>query len=347
MRVKGLCSWFGGPDDFGMAEDEPLAFIYEVSDKPVLFLPGSTEALGRNLDPSKFYIACRWDYDETPREMLLTHLARVTATATGKSMYAWPADWGPAGPESDHDTGRVADISPGLMDYLGIETDDEVTVEFPFPVTRRKPEMICISAGHGSHVAGAEGFLNEVECAREICLLVQEALEVRHKITAPVFFDNVSTSQNENLNRIVNWHNDENPPHDLDVSIHLNAGGGSGPEVCYITQGELAAEVSAAIAAASGLPDRGKRSRPELFFLANTRAPAILVELLFVDHQADAAAYHEYTNAMADAIAAALAGESAEAIAQADKELPEVVITIKAPKHVKITLRQEDSEGEE
>ena len=28
--------------------------------------------------------------------------------------------------------GRIADISPGLMDDLGIETDDEVEVVFPY-----------------------------------------------------------------------------------------------------------------------------------------------------------------------------------------------------------------------
>jgi hypothetical protein len=42
-------------------------------------------------------------------------------------MLAYPADWGP-----HENTGRVADISPGLMQYLGIETDDEVEVIFPY-----------------------------------------------------------------------------------------------------------------------------------------------------------------------------------------------------------------------
>jgi len=42
-------------------------------------------------------------------------------------MTAFPADWGP-----HENTGRVADISPGLMDDLGIQTDDEVEVIFPY-----------------------------------------------------------------------------------------------------------------------------------------------------------------------------------------------------------------------
>jgi hypothetical protein len=73
------------------------------------------------------YVACRWDYDETPRDMLLTERALITATKTGISLLAYPADWGP-----HEDTGRVADISPGLMEDLGIDTDDEVQVIFPY-----------------------------------------------------------------------------------------------------------------------------------------------------------------------------------------------------------------------
>ena len=114
----------------GVDADEPLAFIYEISDAPHLFLPfqpEDTSGLARRLNPYIHYIACRWDYDKTPREMLLTKLALVRAVKTGIVLKAFPADWGP-----HEDTGRVADISPGLMEDLGITTDDEVEVVFPF-----------------------------------------------------------------------------------------------------------------------------------------------------------------------------------------------------------------------
>ena len=42
-------------------------------------------------------------------------------------MLAFPADWGP-----NEKTGRIADLSPGLMDALNIDTDDEVEVIFPY-----------------------------------------------------------------------------------------------------------------------------------------------------------------------------------------------------------------------
>ena len=130
MKISGKCSWFGGPFDQGVKPDEALAFIYDVKDAPHLFLsaqPPNTTGLARRLDPRVHYIACRWNYEETPREMLLSHFAQVCAPATGKVVLAvCPADWGP-----HEDTGRVADLSPGLMAELGIGTDDEVEVEFP------------------------------------------------------------------------------------------------------------------------------------------------------------------------------------------------------------------------
>jgi hypothetical protein len=52
----------------------------------------------------------------------------VTAVRTGISQTAFCADWGP-----NAQTGRVADLSPALMDDLGITTDEEVIVTYPAP----------------------------------------------------------------------------------------------------------------------------------------------------------------------------------------------------------------------
>jgi N-acetylmuramoyl-L-alanine amidase len=130
FEASGRCSSFGGPQDEGVAPDEGLAFIYDVEDAPHLFLkrqPPGTTGLARRLDPSVRYIACRWDYDVTPKQMLLKGVALVRAKKTGRSFLAYPADWGP-----HQDTGRIADLSPGLMEALGIETDDEVEVFYPY-----------------------------------------------------------------------------------------------------------------------------------------------------------------------------------------------------------------------
>lgn len=124
--ISGRCSWFGGPDDMGVTPSEGLAFIYEVEMAPGLFLdeqPDGTSGLARRLDPAEYYIAMRWDYDEISKEDLLKTICLVRSPETGRAFWARPADWGP-----NADTGRVCDLSPGLMDDLGIDTDDEVEI---------------------------------------------------------------------------------------------------------------------------------------------------------------------------------------------------------------------------
>jgi hypothetical protein len=133
FHAFGKCSAFGGPDDDGVSHDEGLAFIYEIrADNQQLFLPfDDGTGLARRLNPFVSYIACRWDYDVTPKSMLADsgQRALVRAPKTGKEMLAFPADWGPHG-----DTNRVADLSPSLMEALGIETDEEVEVIYPSPL---------------------------------------------------------------------------------------------------------------------------------------------------------------------------------------------------------------------
>src|SRR5262245_5903782 len=127
--VTGTCSYFGGPDDSGVSPSEGLALYQSVEQAPHLFLatqPPGTTGLARRLNPHVPYLACRWNYDMAPKSELIEHVAIVRALKTGRRMIAFPVDWGP-----HEDTGRVADISPGLMEYLGIETDDVVEVIFP------------------------------------------------------------------------------------------------------------------------------------------------------------------------------------------------------------------------
>jgi len=131
FHAVGRCSAFGGPDDEGVAADEGLAFIYDVADAPHLFLPQQPEGttgLARRLDPGVMYVACRWDYDVTPKEMLRdqSRKALVKARDSGLKFKAFPADWGP-----NSNTGRVADLSLALLEALGIETDDEVEIHYP------------------------------------------------------------------------------------------------------------------------------------------------------------------------------------------------------------------------
>ena len=130
FRVEGKMSTFGGPKDTGMSADEGLALFTpaDLQDPKYSYLflptpPPGTTGLGRRLNPDKYYFACRWNYNDTPREFLKRALARVENPANGRTADARPVDWGP-----NIATGRVADLSPGLAAALGLQTDDVVRI---------------------------------------------------------------------------------------------------------------------------------------------------------------------------------------------------------------------------
>ena len=314
--LRGKVSWFGGPDDEGVSPDEGLAFIYSVDMAPELFLPyqpEGTTGLARRLDPDEYYIACRWDYDQTSKTELLDIRVLVRNPKNGKQEIARPADWGP-----HSDTDRVADISPGLMDALGLDTDAEVEVFFPYNSTdpiedEEKPAMpydrIVISSGHGLLVRGASGILDEVDEARRVVEAVAGKLAARD-VDVFTFHDDTSTSQNQNLETIVAYHNSKE--RDLDVSVHFNCyeqtSDPRGTEVLYVTQAALAGEMSAAIADAGDFIDRGGKKQTDLYFLNNTEMPAILIETCFVDSSADAALYEANFDVICESIAEVLGG---------------------------------------
>lgn len=326
MKIRGKCSWFGGPDDVGhgITASEDLAFIYDKSDQPDLFLPEAppgVTGLAGQLDPDEFYVACRWPYNsETKakwREALLARKALVRNPKNGKHAWAFPADWGPADEETG---GRVADLSPSLLNFLGLTTDDEVQVYFPTrQVTIPLPPdtddnalaypSIVISAGHGLHIRGAAGpepwGLDEVDSARKVVTALVESLQ-DNGVKVVKYFDDVSTTQNENLERICANHNAVEG-RDLDISVHFNAyenqtDRAMGCEVFAISQMELAAEISGAMAEALDLPDRGAKDGSGLYFCNHTEVGSILIEVAFCDAKIDCDAFREKFDVLIDAI---------------------------------------------
>jgi N-acetylmuramoyl-L-alanine amidase len=169
---------------------------------------------------------------------------------------------------------------------------------------------IVISSGHGKYVRGASGYLDEVDEARKVVDRVAELWRSAN-VDVEVFHDNTSTSQDQNLKTIVNYHNSQT--RDLDVSVHFNAYETTdepmGTEVLYVTQEELAQELSEAISEAAGLPDRGGKYRSDLYFLNNTEEPAILIETCFVDSSIDANNYRQQFEAICERIAEVVSDE--------------------------------------
>lgn len=145
-----------------------------------------------------------------------------------------------------------------------------------------------VHGGHNSIVPGANKYLNEVTEDRSVKNKVISYLKgAGHTVYDCT--DDSGATQSANLSNIVSKCNAHNV--DLDISIHLNAGGGTGAEVWYYEGDSIgktkAAAVSAAVAKALGLKDRGAKATKSLYVLSNTKATAILVECCFVDSETD------------------------------------------------------------
>ena len=144
---------------------------------------------------------------------------------------------------------------------------------------------INVSAGHnpdGKVACGAVGLLKEQGHTVYNCTC-----------------DN-GTSQGDVLKKIVAKCNQHSV--DLDVSIHFNAGAGAQKKNGQTTGTEVLVynDTSKAMAAAQrvakqisalGFKNRGIKIRDGLYFLRNTKSPAMLIECCFVDDGDDAALY--------------------------------------------------------
>ena len=134
-KITGKLSIFGGPQDKSVGADQDLTFVSAKELEklwPIIgeyFLssqPKGTTGTARRLNPEAFYVACRWNLSEHSMDSLRTMLVSVRDPQTGRSAIAKPIEWGP-----EISTGRVASLSPGLAEYLGVSVDDVVEVTIP------------------------------------------------------------------------------------------------------------------------------------------------------------------------------------------------------------------------
>ena len=171
-------------------------------------------------------------------------------------------------------------------------------------------KRIVFSSAHGLHVPGANNLINEVEESRRVVRDVAMRCHQQNLASVFEFHDDTSRTQDENLNAIVRHHNGLD--RDLDVSVHFNAfkttATGRGVEVLYRNpeNRQLAAAVSAAIAKAGGLRNRGAKNRANLRFLNQANRPAILIEVCFTDSETDVQLYKVNYEDICQAIAVAV-----------------------------------------
>lgn len=162
--------------------------------------------------------------------------------------------------------------------------------------------VINVHAGHnpdGKVACGAAGFIKESTEARNVKKLVISKLK---KLGNTVYDCTCSngTSQGDVLAKIVKKCNEHKA--DLDVSIHFNAGGGTGTEVLVFNKKDSSVKYAEQICKAIaklGYKNRGVKERTDLYVLKNTKAPALLIECCFVDSKEDTERYEAETMAQA------------------------------------------------
>lgn len=166
---------------------------------------------------------------------------------------------------------------------------------------------IAIAGGHSRKAQGAVGHLNEYECDRAyVAQLIPALRAAGYEV---VDCSNEMGTQDAELAEEVHLANASGA--DLFLAVHLNAGGGTGTEVWYYDGDEdarkLAARMSANVASALGLRDRGAKATRDLYVLRKTTMDAVLLEVCFVDSAQDADAWHRtpwaaLTKAVVDAV---------------------------------------------
>lgn len=170
--------------------------------------------------------------------------------------------------------------------------------------------IIVIDPGHGGEDPGATGYgLVEKNINLFLAKAVQKALSgydaevrlTREGDTNPGFSTRANYANNLNAGYF--------------LSVHTNAGGGTGFESFIHNNAPAATEVLrstlhdevARFYTGAGLPDRGKK-KANFAVLRDTNMPAVLLENLFVDNPQDAAhlADSSFLNGVAKAVAGGL-----------------------------------------
>lgn len=176
---------------------------------------------------------------------------------------------------------------------------------------------INIHAGHnpdGKTACGAVGLIKESTEARYLVDKIVDKLK-KDGITVYDCTVNNGTSQSDVLEKIVKKCNAHDV--DLDVSVHFNSGrndrkgdGKSGGTEVWM-RGCSGIKKAAGTKICNkmeklGFTNRGIKETTSLYFLNHTKAPAILIEVCFVDDKDDVKLYKANKDEIAKKIANAL-----------------------------------------
>lgn len=191
-----------------------------------------------------------------------------------------------------------------------------------------------VSAGHnpdGKIASGAVGILKESTEARYITGKVIEYLKADGHTVYNCTCDN-GTGQTDVLKKIVAKCNAHTV--DLDISIHFNSGAEdakgngetTGSEVLYVNSAVLPITNQICKNLVNiGFENRGSKHRDDLYFLNQTKAKALLIEVCFVDDKDDADLYKANRDKIARAIADGIQGKAYKPI-QEEYDMDKLIV---------------------
>lgn len=151
---------------------------------------------------------------------------------------------------------------------------------------------IAISAGHGKGDPGAVNKtlgLEEHREARRICEELEQELQLRGFNVFVVEYN--SFSLKEKIAEVNRAHAESPIGHALEIHFNSNAGEPAhGTEVLHLSvkNKDLAEHMSNKIALAIGTVSRGAKQRMNLGWLKQTKPPALIVEVLFINNDSEA-----------------------------------------------------------
>jgi N-acetylmuramoyl-L-alanine amidase len=155
---------------------------------------------------------------------------------------------------------------------------------------------ICVDPGHNSSGAdaGAEGNgLCEQDITLDIALELKYLLEFNAFAVVLTregdFVDGPHQTENQSLQSRCDIANKARA--DLFLSIHINAGGGTGTEVYALPGGQaekLASILLSNLVKAGSWANRGVKTSEQFYVLVHTDMPAVLTENGFIDTLSDA-----------------------------------------------------------
>lgn len=169
---------------------------------------------------------------------------------------------------------------------------------------------IALTAGHTltGKGTGAIGYVNESRENRELARLVKKWLE---KAGAIVFYGEIDKADDYLAKQVVVANKQAV---DVAVQIHFNANKTTnspmGTETFYSSNSGKVYADRVNIKLANSFKSRGAKKRTDLYWLNNTKAAAVLIEVCFVDSKADVDIYKNNKDKIAKQVAEGILGKA-------------------------------------